>query len=33
VIDLANWATGQYSLPAEEMDSEETDTEEQNVET
>jgi len=31
---LGNWATGQYSLPAEETNTEEeADTEEQNVET
>ena len=33
LIDLGNWANGQYSLPAEETSTEETDTEEQNVET
>ena len=34
LIDLGNWATGQYSLPAEETNTEEeADTEEQNVET
>jgi endogenous inhibitor of DNA gyrase (YacG/DUF329 family) len=33
LIDLGNWANGQYSLPAEETNTEETDTEEQNVET
>jgi len=30
---LGNWANGQYSLPAEETNTEEADTEEQNVET
>lgn len=33
LIDLGNWADGQYTLPAEEMDTEETDSEERNVET
>ncbi len=32
-MDLGNWASGQYSLPAEETNTEETDKEEQNVET
>ena len=32
LIDLGNWATGQYSLPAEETNTEETDKEEQSVE-
>ena len=33
LIDLGNWASGRYSLPAEEATTEETDKEEQNVET
>jgi len=33
LIDLGNWANGQYSLPAEETNTEQTDKEEQNVET
>ena len=33
LIDLGNWANGQYRVPAEEMNSEGTDQEEQNVET
>jgi len=33
LIDLGNWANGKYSLPAEETSTEETDTEEQSVET
>jgi uncharacterized protein len=33
LVDLGNWASGQYSLPAEETNTEETDNEEQNVET
>ena len=32
LIDLGNWATGQYSLPAEESNPEETVNEEQSVE-
>jgi endogenous inhibitor of DNA gyrase (YacG/DUF329 family) len=33
LIDLGNWANGQYSLPAEETNTEENNKEEQNVET
>ncbi|MBM3803577.1 MAG: DNA gyrase inhibitor YacG [Acidimicrobiia bacterium] len=33
LIDLGNWASESYSLPAEETDSVETGAEEQNVET
>jgi endogenous inhibitor of DNA gyrase (YacG/DUF329 family) len=33
LIDLGNWANGSYSLPAEDVDSDESDLEEQNVET
>jgi len=33
LIDLGKWASGQYSLPAEETNTEETDKEEQSVET
>ena len=33
LIDLGNWASGHYSLAAEETNIEETDKEEQNVET
>jgi endogenous inhibitor of DNA gyrase (YacG/DUF329 family) len=33
LVDLGNWASGQYSVPAEETNTEETDKEEQNVET
>jgi len=33
LIDLGNWANGQYGLPAEETVTEETDSEDQNVET
>jgi uncharacterized protein len=33
LIDLGNWANGQYGLPAEETGTEETDKEDQNVET
>jgi hypothetical protein len=33
LIDLGNWATGQYSLPAEESNPEETVNEEQSAET
>jgi len=32
-VDLGNWASGHYSVPAEETNTEETDNEEQNVET
>ena len=33
LIDLGNWATGQYSLPSEESNPEETVNEEQSAET
>ncbi|MCI0721859.1 MAG: DNA gyrase inhibitor YacG [Acidobacteria bacterium] len=32
LIDLGNWAAGQYSLPAQETDREESAEEEQNAE-
>jgi uncharacterized protein len=32
-IDLGKWATGQYSLPGEDLNTEHSDPEEHNVET